>query len=189
MAAIISANKDGQDAMPKNDVPGAGVYEYGAIQGQCVLPKYQNDTSQAASTSSIDFNHCIKPALIVWSLATGKIVHIVSHNGDDDAIFDSDVERCLADIKEKYDRSVYPMIFDSKDDFIIPGLIDINNTVCDVELGLTKTSLGKRVQELHRWRCNDGGGLTQDDSPLRHFWCRAKLSVALRKTRVHATEH
>ena len=73
MAAIISANKDGQDAMPKNGMPGAGdVYEYGAIQGQCVLPKYQNDTSQAASTSSIDVSHCIKRALIVWSLATGK---------------------------------------------------------------------------------------------------------------------
>ena len=167
MAAIISANKDGQDAMPKNGMPGAGdVYEYGAIQGQCVLPKYQNDTSQAASTSSIDVSHCIKRALIVWSLATGKIVRIVSHNGDDDAIFDSDVGRCLADIKEKYDRSVYPLIFDSKDDFIIPGLIDINNTVCDVELGLTKTSLGSVCKS-----CIVGGVTTVVDLPktIHHY--------------------
>ena len=143
MAAISSANVNSRDVVAKNGVPGAegssgNAYEYGAIQGQCVLPIYRNDASQAASTSPIDFGHCIKPALIVWSLATGKIVRVVSNNGDDDALFENDVERCLADIKEKYDRSVYPMIFDSKDDFIIPGLIDINNTVCDVELGLTK---------------------------------------------------
>ena len=93
-------------------------------------------------------------------------MRIVSHNGDDDAIFDSDVERCLADIKEKYDRSVYPLIFDSKDDFIIPGLIDINNTVCDVELGLTKTSLGSVCKS-----CIVGGVTTVVDLPktIHHY--------------------
>ena len=146
MAAISSANKDGRDVVPKNGVPGAegssgNAYEYGAIQGQCVLPIYRNDTSQAASTSSIDFGHCIKPALIVWSLATGKIVRVVSIMAMMTLFSTVPLSVAWQILKRKYDRSVYPMIFDSKDDFIIPGLIDINNTVCDVELGLTKTSL------------------------------------------------
>ena len=168
MAAILSAAVESPGTVEKNGVPsvaGSGNV-YGAIRGQCVLPKYQNDSKQATRTSSVEIDHCVKPALIVWSLTTGKIVRVVSNDSDDDTLYDSEVERCLAEIDGKYDRSVYPMVFDNKDDFIVPGLIDINNTLCDVELGLTEISLESVCKD-----CIVGGVTTVVDLPktVHHY--------------------
>ena len=122
-------------------------YIYGAIKGkQCLLTTVTTTTSNSNNKKQ-RYIHDIKPACIIYNLNNGKITKIIVNNLTSSSSlstnkYENEINKYFnEDIKNQIDLSKYPYIYNNDDDIIIPGLIDINNTICDVELGLNKNTL------------------------------------------------
>ena len=137
MTSIINSNNNNHTS-----------YIYGAIKGkQCLLTTVTTTTTSNSNNKKQRYIHDIKPACIIYNLNNGKITKIIVNNLTSSSSlstnkYENEINKYFnEDIKNQIDLSKYPYIYNNDDDIIIPGLIDINNTICDVELGLNKNTL------------------------------------------------
>jgi len=141
-------------------------YIYGAIKGaKCVLSYIDFNSGDG---NKMQISNKIQPAFIVYHLATGKIVHIIANNDEKNVPsshhtvdYENEINAYLATVAcDQIDLSKYPFVYNNDDDVILPGLIDIDNTICDIELGLNQNSFENICKG-----CIFGGVTTMVDLP------------------------